>query len=76
MDNEKKQYYDNQKAEINKEYQQLVMETYDDVKRAVIKEVNKSQLLQKKLQEIEAKEKGELKPKFPKKEDIEKMRKK
>lgn len=64
-----KAYYQNLKDDINKEYQQLVMETYDDVKRAVIKEVNKAQVLQKKLQDIEAKEKGEVvkTPELPKK---------
>ncbi|MCK9370848.1 hypothetical protein M0R04_13140 [Candidatus Dojkabacteria bacterium] len=52
-----KQYYDNQKQEIQQEFIKLVFETYEDVERDVIKKLNKVQEMTKKLQAIELKEK-------------------
>ena len=52
-----KNYYDEKKLEIQKEFSKLVFETYEDVERAVIKKLNKVQEMTKKLQAIELKEK-------------------
>lgn len=55
---EKKQYYQNRKEELNKSYQQIIFEAYDDIQRTIIKALNKQRELQAKLQELEAQEKG------------------
>jgi hypothetical protein len=65
-----KQYYDEKKLEIQKEFSKLVFETYEDVERAVIKKLSKTQEFNKKLQDIELKEKEsiEAEKKTPEKE--------
>jgi hypothetical protein len=65
-----KQYYDNRKKELLGEYQTLVNETEAEIERLVIKKLNKTQELQKKIQELEAQEKGsqEANKKTPQKE--------
>jgi hypothetical protein len=50
-------YYQNLKDKIQKGYQQLVSETLEDVERAIIKKLNKTQALSVELKEIEEKEK-------------------
>lgn len=59
-----KQFYDNQKQDIQKEFSGLVFETYNEIERLVIKKLEKTQILTKKLQEIEQKE-AESKKKEP-----------
>ncbi len=44
------------KDELQKEYQQLVNESYEDIERVVIKKLNKAKLLGDKIREIELNE--------------------
>jgi BMFP domain-containing protein YqiC len=60
-----KQYYENRKGELQLEYNKLVFETYEEIQRLVIKKITKERELQAKLQELEAKEKGESKEGVP-----------
>ena len=62
-----KGYYDNRKQELNQEALRNILDAYDDIKRAVIKEVNKVQEIQRKLQELGAKEKESQEAEKPKK---------
>lgn len=52
-----KTYYENRKAELQKEYQDLVIETEVEVERIIIKKLNKTQELQKKMEELDKQEK-------------------
>lgn len=63
-----KAYYDSQKLEIQKEFSELVFETYNEIERLVIKKMQKTQSLTDKLKAIEAKE-GESKKKDSPKEE-------
>ena len=51
-----KTYYVERKKELQNEYQAIINDTYSEMERLVIKKKNKEQELQKKLSEIEAKE--------------------
>lgn len=55
-----KQYYDEKKLEIQKEYGSLVNEIYTEIERLVVKKMQKQQDMIKKLQEIENREKASL----------------
>ena len=50
-------YYQNQRDELNKEYSLLVVETYVEIERQVMKKLQKQQELEKKLAALEKKEK-------------------
>lgn len=62
------EYYNQRKAEIQADYQKLVIECQEDCERAVIKKVQKSQELQKKMQVVETQEKESLEKSKPKKD--------
>lgn len=50
-------YYENRRAELNQEYNALIVESYLDMERIVVKKNEKQQVLQKKLAELEKQEK-------------------
>jgi len=49
-------YYNNKKQELNQENLKLIVESYQDIERVVIKAINKARELQAKLQKVELEE--------------------
>ena len=52
-----KEYYEERKNELQQQFQRDINEAFDDIKRAIFKQSQKQAELQKKLQELEIKEK-------------------
>ena len=61
-------YYNQKKQELNQDNLKLIVESYQDIERVVIKAINKARDLQAKLQKVEQEE-AESKKQSTKKDD-------
>jgi len=61
-------YYNNKKQELNQDNLKLIVESYQDIERVVIKTINKVRDLQAKFQKVELEE-AESKKQSTKKDD-------